>query len=475
MELKTIKNFMYNASYQIFLLLVPLLTTPYLSRTLGVQGVGINSYTNSIIQYFVLFGCIGTNFYANRKIAFVRDDKYKLSQTFWEIFFLRLIMLLISLFVFFIFLTYTNYNYRAYYLAQSVTIVATILDISWFFMGIENFSVTVVRNFVVKVFSLLCIFIFVKSFADLFLYILIVSLSVLFGNLTMFPSLKKSVYLPDLSKINIFRHFIPSLALFIPEVATQVYLVLNKTMLGTVSSVQASGFYDQSDKIVKLVLAIVTATGTVMLPHVANAFANGEKNKTKEYLYDSFAIVTSISVPMFLGLMSISSKLVPLFFSSKFSSVSPLLSVESIVILLIAWSNAIGTQYLLPTKQTKYYTTSVVFGAVANIIINIPLIIWLGTLGAIIATVISELTVTVYQLYVVRKQVSIHRLFKDIYKYLISGIIMFIIVFILNDIMSKTWLSLTVEIFIGIIIYLSSIILLKASVFSVINKMRREY
>lgn len=473
--MKIIKNFLYNASYQIFLLLVPLLTTPYLARTLGPQGVGINSYTNSIIQYFILFGCVGTNIYANRKIAFVRDKEQELSQTFWEIFFLRLIMLFVSLCAFFIFLNLTNDSYTIYYLAQAVTIIATMFDISWFFMGIEKFSVTVTRNFIVKIFTLVCIFMFVKSFSDLFMYILIISLSALFGNLTMISSLKGYVHRPNLKKINILNHLKPSIVLFVPEIATQIYLVLNKTMLGSIISVESSGFYDQSDKIVKIVLAVVTATGTVMLPHVANAFANGEKQKTKEYLYDSFTIVTSISIPMFMGLMAVSSKLVPLFFSRKFIMVSPLLFVESIVILLIAWSNAIGTQYLLPTKQANEYTKSVIIGALVNIIMNIPLIIFWGTIGAVIATVISELSVTLYQLLVVSRQVSIRMLFKDIHKYFLSGILMFILVFLLNQELSVTWTSLVIEIVVGILVYLTFIFISRANVFQVIKKMKNEY
>ncbi len=466
---------MYNAAYQIFLLMVPLLTTPYLARVLGPNGVGINSYTNSIMQYFVLFGCLGTNLYANRKIAFVRDNEDELSKTFWEIFILRILMLSMSFVIFLFFVFSSNSQYEAYYVAQSITLVATMFDVSWFFMGIENFSVTVVRNFIVKIITLICIFAFVKSSSDLFLYILIISLSLLFGNLTMIPNLNKYVKKIDVKSINIKNHLLPSLLLFIPEVATQIYLVLNKTMLGIIISVQASGFYDQSDKIIKIVLAIVTATGTVMLPHVANAFINGDRSKTKEYLYDCFSIVTMISVPLFMGIASVSSKLVPLFFSSKFISVAPLLRIESIVILLIAWSNAIGVQYLLPTNQTKKYTTSVILGSIANLLLNVPFIIFFNTLGAIFATVLSELVVTIYQLYSIKKQISFKSLFKGIYKYMLSGIVMFVVTSFLNDLWPLTWGYLFMEIFVGAFVYILLTIILKANVYGIINKMKKDY
>lgn len=460
--MKVVRNYLYNASYQVFILLVPLITTPYLARILGPIGVGINSYTNSIIQYFILFGSIGVNLYGNRQVAFIRDDKKKLTQTFYEIFFMRIVTIIIAYLAFMIFLLFVDRNQK-YYWAQSLSIIAAAFDISWFFMGVENFAVTVLRNLVVKIITLICIFTLVKSYADLNTYILILSVSLLLGNLTLFPSLKRYIGSPRWQSLNLRRHFFPSVMLFVPQVATQVYLVLNKTMLGSMISFRAAGYFDQSDKMIKMVLAAVTATGTVMLPHVANAFANGQHEKTKQLLYKSFSFVTALSVPMTFGLMAVAPTFVPLFFTSKFNSVIPVIIIESVVILLIAWSNAIGTQYLLPTNQTKKYTTSVIIGAIVNLIVNIPLILLWGAVGASVATVISEATVTIYQLVVIRKQVNYHNLFLDTGKYLFAGLIMFVMVFELNQRLPMTWLMLIAEVVIGIFIYAFTLFLLRVS------------
>ncbi|MCH5462501.1 flippase [Lactobacillus sp. LC28-10] len=458
--MRVVRNYLYNASYQVFILLVPLITTPYLARVLGPTGVGINSYTNSIIQYFILFGSIGVNLYGNRQVAFVRDDRVQLTRTFYEIFFMRIVTIIIAFLAFMIFLLFVD-QYQKYYWAQSLSIIAAAFDISWFFMGVENFAVTVLRNFVVKIITLISIFALVRSYADLNTYILILSISLLLGNLTLFPSLKRYIGSPKWRSMNLWRHLLPSFVLFVPQVATQVYLVLNKTMLGSMISVRAAGYFDQSDKMIKMVLAVVTATGTVMLPHVANAFAHGQHEKTKQLLYKSFSFVTALSVPMTFGLMAVAPTFVPLFFTAKFNSVVPVMIVEAVVILLIAWSNAIGTQYLLPTNQTKKYTTSVVIGAVVNLIVNIPLILLWGAVGASIATVISEATVTIYQLIVVRKQVNYHNLFLDTGKYLLAGLIMFVIVFMLNNRLPMTWLMLIVEVIIGILAYVILLLLLR--------------
>lgn len=461
--MQVVKNYLYNASYQIFILLVPLLTTPYLARVLGPTGVGINAFTNSVIQYFILFGSIGVNLYGNRQIAFVRDKKSKLTTTFYEIFFMRIMTIIVAYVAFLIFLSLTG-QYHVYYLAQSVSIIAAALDISWFFMGIENFSVTVIRNFIVKIITLICIFTFVRSYSDLTSYILILSLSLLIGNMTLFPNLRKYIGKLHLKELKIAQHIQPSIALFIPQIATQIYLVVNKTMLGTMTSVQASGYFDQSDKMIKMVLAIVTATGTVMLPHVANAFMRGETEKTKNYLYKSFMFVSAVSVPMMFGIMAVANKFVPLFFTNRFAVVAPLMTVEAVVILLIAWSNALGTQYLVPTNQNKAYTMSVVLGAIVNIVMNIPLILMWGALGASVATVLSELAVTGYQLYAVRKQIEFKLLFKDTYKFIVAGIIMFLAVKVIDSSTPSTWSMLAIEVIVGIVVYMAVLLLARTSI-----------
>lgn len=467
--MRLVKNYLYNAFYQVFILIVPLITTPYLARVLGPTGVGINSYTNSIIQYFILFGSIGVNLYGNRQVAFIKGDKRTVTNTFYEIFIMRSVTIIAAYAAFIVFLLFVG-NYHIFYLAQSVSIIAAAFDISWFFMGMENFSVTVLRNVITKIITVACIFIFVKDSADLTAYILILSLSLLIGNLTLFPSLRKYVYRPKLRQLNIWQHLKPSIALFVPQIATQVYVVVNKTMLGSMTSVNATGYFDQSDKMIKMILAVVTATGTVMLPRVANAFAKGEHNRIKGYLYSSFQFVTAVSMPMTFGLMAVSRKFVPLFFTTKFNAVIPLLMIESIVILLIAWSNVLGTQYLLPTKQVKHYTTSVIIGAIVNIVANIPLILLWGAIGTTIATVLSEFSVTGYQLFCIRKQVTYRKLFLDWYKYLAAALVMAIVVGVLDYHFPISWISLVIEFLIGCSVYVILILLMRVRLVKNIKK-----
>jgi O-antigen/teichoic acid export membrane protein len=252
--------------------------------------------------------------------------------------------------------------------------------------------------------------------------------------------------------------------MFVPQIATQLYVQLNRTMLGLMVDQKASGFYQYSDNLVKLILAFVTATGTVMLPHVANAFAQHDMEKVHKMLYKSFDFVSALAYPMMFGIAGVSMTLAPLYYSSKYAPVGPAMLIESIIILMIGWSNVIGTQYLLPVNRVKDFTTSVTVGAVVNIIMNFPLIHLWGLNGAMWSTVLSEISVTAYQLFVVRKSLDIRKMFAGSWKYLLSGIVMFVPVFWLNTHMKASWLWMLVEVAAGIVIYVGMVLLLRAPV-----------
>lgn len=468
--MKIVKNYLYNVGYQLFVIIIPLITIPYISRVLGSTGVGINAYTNSIIQYFVLIGSIGINLYGNRTIAYYRDDKQKLSQLFWEIAILRIIFISASYLLFLIFIGFVT-KFKEYYFYQSFLLVAAAFDISWFFMGLEDFKKTVLRNIIIKLISLVAIFSLVKNANDTGLYILILSLSVFVGNLTLWTYLVRIVESPKFNEINIVRHIKPSLELFIPQVATQIYLVLNKTMLGSMSGVKSAGYYENSDKIVKVILAVVTATGTVMLPRMANTFAQGNLNKVHQYLYRSLDFVSAICFPMAFGLAAIAPKFSIWFLGKEFEITGTIIPILSVVIIFIGWSNVLGTQFLLPTNQTKYFTISVIGGALVNLVLNIPLIWSYGVIGASISTIASEFTVTSIQLYFASKGLSVEKLFSHKWKYIVSALMMFIAVRVMNSLFSMNVFFLGVQVFVGCIVYTTLLFILKAPILTQIKEL----
>ena len=178
--MRVIKNYLYNAGYQLLAIIVPLITTPYVSRVLHPVGVGDFSYTSSIIQYFVLIAGMGVGYYGNREIAYLRENRYEMSKAFWEIQIVKTFTTIIAFIIFVLFL-YWYEHYILYLWIQAINIIAVAFDISWLYMGVENFKPTVVRNTIFKILSTIMVFIFVRNSNDVGIYILITALSVILG------------------------------------------------------------------------------------------------------------------------------------------------------------------------------------------------------------------------------------------------------------------------------------------------------
>lgn len=458
------KNYIYNLIYQLLIIILPLITTPYLSRVLGADGVGIYSYTLSITTYFVLFGSLGVAMYGQREIAYIRDDSNKKSLAFWEILFLRFITMAISLVIFIFIFALGKNNYNLYYKILIIEIIANSLDISWFFQGMEEFKKTITRNIIVKIIGVICIFLFIKRAEHLWLYVLIYVLSNLLGNLSLWLYLPKYLTKIKLSNLNIKKHILPTINLFIPQIAMQVYLVLDKTMLGNIlGDMSEVGNYEQAQKIIKTALTIVTSLGTVVAPRIANIISNNNNKDIHNYLENSFRFVWLLGFPIMMGVMATSRTLVPWFLGDGYEKSILLLMVGAPLILAIGLNNVTGIQYLIPAKKQNLYTKSVVIAAVFNFILNLLLIPWLKSAGALIASVIAEFSIVIVQLIDVRKDFDIKIAFKNSLKYIVSGVVMFIPTYILGLYFKASIITTLLQVALGTLVYGIMLLILKDS------------
>lgn len=459
------KNYLYNVLYQIITMIIPLITTPYLSRVLGAENIGIYSYTLSITTYFILFGSLGVAMYGQREIAYLQKDKEKRSVSFFEIFLLKFITLTFSMIIFyFTFCVHGEYSF--YYKILILEIFANIIDISWFFQGLEEFKKTISRNIIVKLISIICIFLFVKTENDLKIYFMIYVFSTFLGNFSLWIYLPRFIMKISLRKINLIRHIKPTLVLFIPQIATQVYTVLDKTMIGSIVINKSEvGYYEQAQKIIKLLTTLSTSLGTVLMPRIANLFANGEKEKLKQYLYKSLSIILMLTFPLMFGISSVAFKFVPLFYGPGYEKVAKLIIIISPIIIALGLSNFMGIQLLLPTKRQKEFTISVIVGAFVNFILNLILIPKFESIGASIATIFAEFSVVLVQLYLVKDDFSIKLIFKLSYKFMLSGIIMFLISFYISSLITNNMVSLIIQFIVSVIVYFSLLFIIKEKTF----------
>ncbi|MGK4016888.1 flippase [Weissella paramesenteroides] len=468
--MQVVKNYLYNVFYQLLVVLAPLITMTYLSHVLGAEGMGVQAWTNSIVSYFLLFATLGITLYGQREIAYVRDDIDLRNKRFWEIQLLHTFVSVIAIISYVIFVFFMrqvsgefSQNTHQLYL-QTWVIVSGLLDISWYFMGLEDFKKTVIRNSLVKIAMVILIFLVVKSPADVNNYILLLALTQVVGNITMWFYIPGQVKLPKLRTLQFKRHVLPTFGLFMPTIATQIYLQLNKTMLPLfqTNSIGLSAFYENADKIIKVSLALVTALGTVMLPRVANYFVKGNILAVNKAIYKSMDFVTALSVPLMFGMMALGPKMSIWYMGLPFLPAGWTISILSPIIVLIAWSNVLGTQYLMPISRTKDYTMSVTIGAIINIVLNFITIPLWSLYGAAVATVLSEGAVTLYQLIVVRHDLSIGKLFAGTWKYMVAGLIMFAVIVPMTMKLQANPSGTVLCIVVGVVIYFAIIFLLRA-------------
>lgn len=461
MKKSVAKNYIYNVIYQILVMMLPLITTPYISRILGAEGIGIYSYTISITTYFILFGSLGIAMYAQREIAYVQDNKEKRSKIFWEIVVVRFITLSIAMLIFY-FTFARQGEYAIYYQILLLEIFANCFDISCFFQGMEEFKKIVFRNLLVKLVSIVAIFIFIKTKTDVGKYLFIYVISTLLGNLSLWFYLPQYIQKIKRKELNLTRHIKPTVMLFIPQIATQIYTILDKTMIGSMINDKSEvGFYEQSQKIVKMVLTIITSLGTVMLPRIANYFAKGEKKEIQESIKNSFHFIYLLAIPMMFGLMAISHTFIPIFLGEGYEKCITITYVISPILLMIGLSNVIGTQFLLPTKKQKQFTISVVVGAIVNLICNFIWIPRFMSVGAAIGTVVAETAVTVIQFFYARKYFDMKPIISLSKNYWLAGIIMLLVTVLIGKInFSSAIMKVSLQVGAGIIAYVGFLCIL---------------
>ena len=447
------KNIIYNVTYQILILLLPLVTTPYISRVIGAEGIGIYSYNYSIVNYFMLFALLGLNNYGNRSIAAVRDNKVKLSQTFFNIYGLQVLTSGVMILLYLGYITCFLSDYRLIAYMQLIFIISTMLDINWFFFGLEQFKLTVIRNTIVKILTVIAIFMFVKKPTDLWIYTIIMSVGTLISQLMVWPFIKKYIIWVRPNIKGILIHLKPNLTLFVPVLAISIYKIMDKIMIGSLTTTLQVGYYENSEKLINIPLSIITALGTVMLPRMTNLVANNKSDAFKTYINISLKFVMFIAIGSMVGLTAIASNFIPLFLGDEFIECISVVSLLSVTILFVSWANVIRTQYLIPRQRDKIYIISTLLGAGINVIANLIFIPSYGAAGAAIGTIFAEASVAIYQTFKVRKELDIVKYFMNSLIYIIPAICMYLCIYALKDFTESTIITLIVQVIIGGCVY----------------------
>ena len=422
------KNIIYNVLFESLNLVLPLITTPYIARVIGVEGVGTYAYTYAIVQYFLIFIALGMKNYGNRTIARQRKNKDGIAKTFWELFAMQMICALLVCIFYVCFVLFSNSDYKKIFIIEGIFLLATAIDVNWFFYGTEQFKITIKRNLIIKLLTIILIFSFVKDEGDLILYVCFMCLSTLLSNLYLWAKIIKQVKFVKPDKKSLGIHFKRNLLLFVPVIAISIYNTMDKIMVGQILDTTSVGLYENSEKIINIPINLLAAISTVMLPRMSFLMSDNKEKQAKQYIGRTMDLIMLIAMPMAVGIIILAEEIISIYLGDDFLGAVVLVRLLAILIPIKMWANIIRTQYLLPNEKDKTYTLSVLAGAIVNFILNFFLIRTAGVKGAVIATIVAEISVCIIQTITASKNLQIKEYLKVGMKYMLKSVIMGVLV-----------------------------------------------
>lgn len=443
------KNIMYNTIYQFLILFLPFITSPYLARIIGPDGVGVYSYSHSVAQYFVYAAMLGLQNYGNRSIASFCDNRAEKSKVFSEIYCMQITTALLSTIVYIVYSFFAKDVTAA--LIMTMYVASTLFDINWLFFGTENFKITVTRNTVIKLSCMACIFLFVKDRSDTYIYVAIMAASNFVSQIILWPFVKREVNLSMPKWPDVKKHYKPNLMLFIPVIAISIYKIMDKIMLGQMTTMAEVGYYEYAERIYNIPLLLITAIGTVMLPRMTYYYSNKQTNEAQKYFMKSMEMVLAFANAAMFGIIAIADDFVTAYYGTGFVESGKILRYLSTTIVFLAAGNVLRTQLIIPQKKDKIYIRSAIYGAIVNFAINILLIPSFRTTGAAIGTISAEAIVFLYQVMAIRKEIPLKKFVTTQILYFIAGVVM---CFLVSMIRTETIIfSLVLKVGIGGLVY----------------------
>ncbi|MCD7998117.1 MAG: flippase [Clostridiales bacterium] len=446
-------NLIFNIEYQVLAIILPLITTPYVSRVLGAHNIGVYSYTQAFANYFYLFAMLGVNNYGNRKIAQVRDDKEKLNKTFWEIFMFQSFVAIIIAVIYILYCIYFDMENRLIYFMQFFYVLSGAFDVNWFCFGMEKFKLTTIRSTIVRIGMTILVFAFVHDRSDLWIYTFILSFGMLASAFAVWPYIWKTVRFVKPNFKGVAQHIKPNLFLFWPVIAVSLYNIMDKLMLGYFSTEEEVAFYTYAERIVQIPLTLILALDNVIMPKMSNLYAVHEEDRAMKLMDQVMMFAMCVCAAMAFGLAGIGKVFAPWFYGSDYERCGLFILWLSPILIFKGWASAIRTQFLIPAERDNIYIISLSIGAVVNLIFNIILIPKLNGIGAIIGTIAAEFSVCFVQFFMSRHSINLKQYITNGVSFIVAGFIMYIPVKLLECVSTNTVVTLFVQIAVGIILY----------------------
>ena len=437
-----------------FSVLLPLVTAPYLSRTVGTEGVGLYSLAWSVSYVFCLIGMLGLNDYGVRTIAQVRDDREMLDRSFSAIWQMQLMVAGATLIAWFGYVFLVAGAEKEIALHLTMMSVSCLCSFDWCLMGLDLFKPIALRNTFVKCAAAACVFLFVKEKADLWIYAFVWSLATLLGNLSCALTLRGRVSYHPVPLRESLKHLAPCAVLFISVMAVNIYRTMDKVMVSALAGVEENGLYENAEKIIYCLSGFISAIGTVMMPKIAHLQQKGETERIARHIDRSMDLILCMVSALAFGVAAVADRFAPLFFGEEFRYSGTLMVPLAFTLIMIGFANVIRTQVVLPQKRDYIFVRSVCCGAVVNLIVNACLIPGMKSMGAVVGTLLAEFTVPLVQFLILRRELPYRKFMRYVLAYgLIGGGMLGCVRLVGRLLPGETWLNLGIMTAVGIVSY----------------------
>lgn len=466
MENGSIKeNYFYNTLSKVINVLTAIITFPYIARQLGPKGLGQFNFTYTIVLYLIILSNLGIPYFAIREISKRRNYKNELIIFTSEMFALKILLSFISLILLFIliFCYKPLHTYVFLFFLESFALLFSFIGIDYIYQGLEKYKILSIINIFAKLLYILLIFFLLKGKNKVYIYAgIIIGISLL-SNFIKFVYANKNFFRirPNFS-FTLFGYFKKIIYFFLYNVSGQIYIMIDRIMLGLLIGDNAVGIYVAANKIIRLSLLFFTSMGSVMYSRISYYTSEKDFKKMDVFLRKSLSFSLFLALPLSVGIFTFSKNIVLVFLGNEFILSIGLQKMLSIIIILIALSNVFGTQILLPHKKEKYVSIVMGIAAISNFSLNLILIKKYSFYGAGIASIITELFVTIALIYK-SNQIGFNLMSKNYLKYVVASMTIPILYFLTKNMLINIniLIQLSIYVILSAVSYLFALFLMK--------------
>ena len=402
-------NFLYKSLLTLSSYFISLATFPYVSRVLGVEGIGVVNFADNTAGYFILFAMMGVSSIGTREIASAKSDREQSSRIFSNILGLNLLFTIVALALYvgaILFVPRFSQNADLFYVGIA-KIIGTVFLIEWLFSGLEEFRYITLRSLLIKLLYVAAVYIFVNKESDSLLYFSLTVGTVVVNALINILYARRFVSV-QLRELFSLRYLKENITLGVHGIMTSMYITFNVMWLGIVASNEQVGFYTTAFKLYTIVLGLFTAFTSVMMPRMSALLAEGNQSKFNESIDKSFSGMVRLIIPLIACSVILAPQIIRIVSGEGFEGAVLPMQIIMPAALAVGVAQVLAVQVLLPLRHDKVLLVASIVGASASLIINLLVVPHMQSIGSAAVTISAEYLVTAtYIIYIVR-----HRLIR---------------------------------------------------------------